>query len=187
MANLAQQIGITRGYFLTRDKGEKAYEYVKHELQQTPVGEPLVLRFPADQLVDSSFADEVAVRLGIEILRGKYGERCLVLSGLTDDSIKNFEAVLSLRQVKFPLLAFDSGGRFRLVGKLEENLKKALDVVLRERQVTASDLAARLGLAINAASTKLKRLHDLHLVRREYDVKGLQYVYYFWPQNTRNF
>jgi predicted transcriptional regulator len=39
-----------------------------------------------------------------------------------------------------------------------------------------------MGLAINTASNRLKRLYDRRLVRREYEVsaKGLQYYYYFW-------
>lgn len=185
MAMLASQIGIDHGYFLTRDKGEKAYERVKWTLERTPEGEPLVLVFPPEQLVDSSFADEVAVRLGDEILKGKYGDRCLLLSGLSADSVKNFEAVLSLRQLKLPLLALDSEGTWTLIGRLEDSLRETLDLILTAGRLTASELVSRLGLAVNTASTRLKRLHNLHLVRREYEIseKGLQYIYYSWDPN----
>jgi hypothetical protein len=182
MAKLAKQIGIKGGNFLTRDMGEKAYELMKEQLGMTPEGQPLVLIFPQAQLVDSSFADESAVRLGEEILKGEYGERCILLEGLTADSAKNFRAVLSLRGIKLPLLAVEATGEWQILGGLEENLVETLNLVHRYGRLTASELVSQLGLAVNTASTRLKRLHNLHLVRRESEVseRGLQYLYYFW-------
>jgi hypothetical protein len=43
-----------------------------------------VLVFPPQQLVDSSFAKESIVRLGEQILKDTYGERFLLLEGLSD-------------------------------------------------------------------------------------------------------
>jgi hypothetical protein len=182
MAKLARQIGVKGGNFLTRDMGERAYGLLNEQLQATPDGQPLVLIFPPAQLVDSSFADESAVRLGEEILKGEHGERCILLEGLTEDSIKNFRAVLSLRGIKLPLLAVESLGRWQVLGSLEESLVETLKLVYRHRRLTASELMSQLGMAVNTASTRLKRLHNLHLVRREYEVsdRGLQYIYFFW-------
>jgi hypothetical protein len=182
MASLARQIGLRHGYFLTREQGEKAYELIELELQHTPEGSALVLDFPPSQLVDSSFADESAVRLGEDILKGRYGDRCLLLKNLTADSIKNFEAVISLRGIKLPLLAVGPGLGWKVLGHLEQNLSETLAIVIESGRVTASDLVSRWGLAINTASTRLKRIHNLHLVRREYEItdKGLQYIYYAW-------
>src|SRR5438132_88003 len=182
MAKLARQIGIKGQNYLTREKGEKGYELLKEQLRATPEGHPLVLVFPHTQLVDSSFADESVVRLGEEILKGKYKERCILLEGLTDDSIKNFEGVLSLRGIKLPLLSVNATGEWKVMGRLEDNLLETLGFVHQHSHLTASQLVSALGLAVNTASTRLKRLHDLHLVRREYEVsdRGLQYIYYFW-------
>lgn len=182
MAGLARQIGIRGQNYLTRDKGERGYEVLKEQLQATPEGEPLVLIFPPAQLVDSSFADESAVRLGEEVLKGEYGERCVLLEGLTADSIKNFKAVLSLRGIKLPLLAVEATGAWQVLGSLEDSLIETLNLVYRHERLTASDLVSQLGMAVNTASTRLKRLHNLHLVRREHEIseKGLQYLYYFW-------
>jgi hypothetical protein len=185
MKRLARQIGIKGQNFLTRDMGERAYELLKEELQATPEGQPVVLVFPPEQLVDSSFADESAVRLGEEILKGTFGERCILLEGLTDDSIKNFEGVLRLRGIKLPILSVDAKGRWKVLGSLEDNLIETLNILYRQRRLTASDLVSQLGLAVNTASTRLKRLHNLHLLRRESEVseRGLQYIYYFWEWN----
>jgi hypothetical protein len=182
MTILARQIGIRGLNYLTRDKGEMAYEVLENQLQATPEGQALVLVFPPEQLVDSSFADESVVRLGEQILKDKYGERSILLEGLTDDSIKNFMAVLRLRGIKLPFLAVGRTGEWQILGNLEDSLLETLRLVTRSRQLTAADMVSQLGLAVNTASTRLKRLHNLHLVRREYEVsgKGLQYIYYSW-------
>lgn len=183
MTRLARQLKLTQHrYFLTRDKGDEAFELLKAELQNTPEGHPLVLVFPETQLVDGSFADASAVQLGEEIIKGDYGERCVLLEGLTKDSVKNFNAVVSLRGIKLPLLAVEPAGGWQIIGSLEDSLIETLNLVHQHGHLTASMLVAELGLAVNTASTRLKRLHNLHLVRREYEVseKGLQYLYYFW-------
>ena len=187
MTVLARHIGIKGQNYLTRDKGEKAYEILKDQLQATPEGKALVLVFPHKQLVDSSFADESIVRLGEQILKDMYGERSILLEGLTDDSIKNFKAVLRLRGIKLPFLAVERTGEWQVLGNLEDSLLETLRLVHQSRQLTASDMVSELGLAVNTASTRLKRLHNLHLVRREYEVseKGLQYIYYSWQWDVR--
>jgi predicted transcriptional regulator len=182
MTRLARRIGVRGQNYLTREKGEAAYELLREQLLATPEGQPLVLVFPPMQLVDSSFADESVVRLGEEVKGDEYGERCLLLEGLTADSIKNFEGVLSLRGIKLPLLAVEATGAWRVLGDLEDNLAETLNLVHERGRLTASELVAQRELAVNTASTRLKRLHNLHLVRREYEVseRGLQYIYYFW-------
>jgi hypothetical protein len=182
MAVLAQQIGIRGRHYLSRDKGESAYEVLKRQIEATREGESLVLVFPPEQLVDSSFADESIVRLGEQILKNVHGERGMILEGLTEDSITNFRAVLKLRGIRLPLLVIESTGEWRVLGNLERNLLETLQLVHRNRQMTAAHMVSQMGLAVNTASTRLKRLHNVHLVRREYEVseKGLQYIYYWW-------
>jgi hypothetical protein len=155
---------------------------MRDELQAIPDTEPLIFVFPPEQMVDSSFADESVVRLGEEILKGNYGERGLLLEGLTEDSIKNFNAVISLRGIKLPLLAVEPTGQWQLLGDLEDSLVETLNLVYQRDCLTASELMTQLDLAVNTASTRLKRLHNLYLVRRESEVseRGLQYLYYFW-------
>jgi hypothetical protein len=180
---LASDQGLTSPpLFLTRPKGEKAYKFLKRRLQEIPEGHALVTAFPPNQLVDGSFADEAIVQLGLDILRGDFGEKSILLEGLTEDSIKNINAVISLRHYKLPLLAVKGAGRWQVLGRLEVHLLETLRLVSEHHHLTAPELTSLLGLAVNTASTRLKRLHNLHLVRREYEVsaKGLQYIYHFW-------
>lgn len=182
MAMLCSELDLTEPFFLTREKGEQAYQHLKAYLHETAEGQPTLLAFPPEQLVDASFADESIIRLGEEIVGDGLGERCILLQGLTDDSIKNIEAVISLRNLKLAFLAVDSNGAWKCIGHLEPSLRKTLEVVADRGHLTAPELAKLTNLAINSASNRLKRLYDQRLVRREYEVseKGLQYIYRFW-------
>lgn len=182
MALLCSELDLPQWFFLTREKGEQAYRLLRAGLQEVSQGQPMVIAFPSDQLVDASFADESIVRLGEEIVDGQLGERCILLQGLTDDSIKNIEAVISLRRLKLAFLTVEPTGAWQCIGQLEPSLRQTLEIIASRGHLTAPDLAKLTNLAINSASNRLKRLYDQRLVRREYEVseKGLQYIYYFW-------
>jgi hypothetical protein len=183
IAQDAEQIGLrSRELFLTRPKGAQAYPLLADELRETADGDALIIDFPANQLVDGSFADETVVELGEAILRGEFGAKCMLLRGLTEDSMKNINAVISLRRSKLPLLAVEASGHWQVLGRLEDHLAETLRLVAEHSALTAGRLTTILGVEINTASTRLKRLHNLHLVRREHEIteRGLQYLYYFW-------
>ena len=186
MAALCFELGLPESFFFTREKGEQAYELLEAYLQETPEGQPALLAFPPDQLMDASFADESIIRLGEEIVDGGLGQRCILLQGLTDDSVKNIEAVISLRHLKLAFLAVEPSGAWKCIGQLEPSLKETLEIAADRGRLTAPELAKLTNLAINSASNRLKRLYDQRLVRREYEVseKGLQYIYHFWEWTT---
>lgn len=182
MTGLSECLGLQERLYLTREIGERAYSILKQHLQELPNGAGVVLIFPEDQLVDASFADETIIRLGEELMNGQMGDRALLLQGLTDDSIKNIEAVIGLRRLKLGFLAVEATGEWRCIGQLDPSLREVLDLLANLDQLTAPQLADLMKLAVNTASNRLKRLYDRRLVQREYEVsaKGLQYFYYFW-------
>lgn len=182
MAELSAGLSLPDGLFILRDKGEAAYPQLKAVLEEIPEGQPLVLVFPADQLVDASFADESIVRLGQGIVDGEFGQRCLLLERMTEDSIHNIEAAIHLQNLKLAFLAVEPSGEWRTIGHLEPSLKQVLEILARRDRLTTVELADLLDLAVNTASNRLKRLYDQRLVRREHEISetGLQYIYYFW-------
>jgi hypothetical protein len=183
MASLAAELSFAEAHlFLTRERGEQAFRLLADRLQEIPEGHPLVLVFPPDQLVDSSFADESIIRLGEQIIKGEFGGRCLLLEGLTEDSITNIAAAISLRRLKLAFLAVEPTGKWKCIGQLEPSLAETLDLVARRAHLTAPELAELKELAINSASNRLKRLYNQRLVWREHEIseKGLQYIYHFW-------
>ena len=175
-------LGLTARFFVTRQKGEVAYAALSAALHDVHENDALVLVFPSSQLMDASYADEAVVRLGEDLGAGMYGDRGLLLTGLTDDSLHNLNAVIHLRRLKLALLTIGPAGTIAVVGQLEPSLREVLDMVSQQGQMTASHLAVMLDLALNAASTRLKRLYDQRVIRREYEVskKGLEYIYSPW-------
>lgn len=182
MARLGAELGLPEQLFLTREKGEQAYRLLRNRLEQVPDDQGLLLTFPESQLIDASFADETIIRLGEELLRCQSGNVALILQGLTEDSIKNIEAVISFRRLKLAFLAVGSAGAWQCIGQLDPALREVLHLLAEHDHLTAPQLAEQLKLAINTASTRLKRLYDRHLAWREYESlnKGLQYHYHFW-------
>ena len=69
-----------------------------------------------------------------------------------------------------------------------EKSRDTLNLLHEKGHLTALELVKQLGLAINTASTRLKRLYDLRLIGRNFEIteKGLQYIYYFWPLEERD-
>jgi DNA-binding transcriptional ArsR family regulator len=182
MGQLSKILNLPSDLFILRDKGEKAYPHLKAILEETPEGQPLVLVFPSNQLVDASFADESIIRLGQELVAGEFGQRCILLEGMSEDSIHNIEAAVNLQNLKLAFLVVKPSGAWRTIGHLEPSLQEVLEILTRRDSLTTVELADLLDLAVNTASNRLKRLYDQRLVRREHEISetGLQYVYYFW-------
>ena len=169
-------------FFLTRETGAIAHDLMAVRLREIAEGEPLVVLLPPDQILDASFADESVVRLGEELANSDFGDRCILLEGLTEDSITNIEAVIRLGGHKVAFLVVSSDGGWQVIGQLEKNLRETLELVFKSGRLTAPELADMLKLAINSASNRLKRLWVQRLVRRDYEISesGLQYIYYCW-------
>ena len=182
IAQLSAALDLPERFFLTREKGEQAYNLLVGVVDEMPKDEPLVLVFPADQLIDASFADEAIVRLYEAIAAGKHGEITLLLMGLTDDSLHNINAVIHLRNLKLAMLAVDDDKNWQIIGQLERSLRETLDMLVEREMLTAPQLADEIGSAVNTASNRLKRLYDTRVIQREHEVseKGLQYIYRFW-------
>lgn len=182
VAQLNKALDLPERFLLTREKGEQAYHLLSDVIALAAPDEPLVLSFPADQIMDASFADEAIVRLYEAIMRGEHDERTLLLTGLTEDSLKNLNAVIRLRNLKLAMLAVDDAGGWEVIGQLERSLRETLEMLQEHGQMTAPQLAEMIDSAVNTASNRLKRLYDTRVIRREHEVseKGLQYIYRFW-------
>lgn len=191
LAQLCKESNIANPHLLiTREKGQKVYFSLQKRLKGANHSDaPVIINFPENQLMDVSFADEVIIRIGEEIRKGKYGEeQGLILQGLGEDSIKNLNAAVNLQKLKTAFLVLKPSGKWEYVGHLEQNLRDTLDLLYAQKQLTAPSLVKQLGLAINTASTRLKRLYDLHLIKRDFEIteNGLQYIYHFWSPEEKH-
>lgn len=186
LETICNEAGVSSPTLLiTREKGQKVYSALVKHLEGIDLSKfPIKIVFPDNQLMDVSFADEVIVRMGEELVKGAYGEdQGLILQGLSEDSLENLMAVVKLRKLKIAFLVIKPSGEWDCVGQLEQNLRDTLNLLFTQGRLTAPDLVKQLGLAVNTASTRLKRLYDLHLVNRDSEISdnGLQYIYRFWP------
>lgn len=185
LINLCQELQIPTKYLITRQLGDQVYQHLHEQLNELPRGQAVKLTFPPEQLIDTSFADEALLRLEQEYLDEKLGDGTLILQGLTDDSIHNINAAIHLQHLKMAFLVTTSEGNWNIIGQLEQSLSETLKLIANQGRLTAPELAQILNLAINSASNRLKRLYDLRLVRREFEIteNGLQYIYYFWIES----
>jgi DNA-binding transcriptional ArsR family regulator len=172
----------TGSFFIGQQDGENAYKALKSKLLETPEGHPLILKLPPAQLIDCAYAVASLVRLGHEITKGAYGERCLMLEGLSESSVTNLSAAIRWSKRRVVFLAIEPEGQWRPVGPLGPDHLQTLELVARHGSMTVGVLAKKYRLRITAASNRLKRLYDLRLIRREGEVSknGWIYTYYFW-------
>ena len=143
-----------------------------------PPGMALVLDSADVRVMDSSFADEALIELALGLVDGRYGDRFLVLANPTEATCENIEGTIARRKAKLALL-IQSGDRAVILGHIEANLGETWRLVQTSGELTARDLADRLHLEINTASTRLLKLYQARLLART-DVMtstGRQHIY----------
>jgi len=144
-------------------------------------GQTLWLNFPADQVVDASFAEKSIIRLGRELYEKEFGDRFLLLHGLTADSIININAIIKWHDHRVVFLADHPQEGWQIIGRpAGKELLETFELVKAQDRATSAELAAALQMAVNAASTQLNRLYRLRLLRRRREVsqRGIEYVYF---------
>jgi DNA-binding transcriptional ArsR family regulator len=147
-------------------------------MRQVPEGQSLVLDFEGVSVMDTSFADATVLQLALNLAAQQYGDRYLILRNPSAATVYNIEGAIARRKARVTLVV-ESGTERWTLGHLERNLAEAWQLVLRDGSMTARQLADRLGLEINTASTRLRKLYDARLLaRREESTKeGRQHVY----------
>ncbi len=126
--------------------------------------------------IDISFADETVIGLA-KRFRGDKGFCFVDVSG--DDVLENWEAAAIRREQ--PLMVW-RGMRGQVIGPQPSQGNVAtLEFALKHEEVTAAELALRLKLQINNASTKLKQLYEQGYLLRRQTVAvsgGIEFIYY---------
>lgn len=184
---LAQEAGIPNPkWLISRDFGKLFLPVLEAKLELLQAGNVIQLDFDSIDLMEWSFADEALAVLCIKMLSGRFPNRYLVLEGLSETSAENLEMALRTRperenkQIRNVILPIVVNREIILIGKLEEHLKLVWCHIAGQKNITARDLATSLSLEINTASTKLKTLFDLRLLKRE-EIRteaGKQYLYH---------
>lgn len=184
--DIAEKAGlISPKWLISREFGLQFLPKLEQELDKLSINDVLYLNMLDISLLEWSFADEVFGTLSVKLGNGDFPSKYLVLENLSEVSKENLDIALRTRperegkQIRNLGLPVRQNGEIVFVGKMEEHLKPVWAYILSHSQVTAREIAEHLELEVNIASTKLKTLFDIRLLKRlEYRSEvGKQYIY----------
>jgi hypothetical protein len=165
-----------------RSRGVRIRENLERVLKEEPEA-LVVLDFSGSGPVDFSWADEVVAKIVSRLWSDEYGERYLVLKGLTASQTENIEVALERKK----LAALSTGPEgWRIIGSLNNYLVHTLNQVMKKKRLTLKELSETEGIGMNTSGTRLLNLYKKRLVFRvertmgthkEIPHRGRQYVY----------
>jgi hypothetical protein len=171
-----QQAGAKN--LVTRETGRLIRESIESRLEREPEGTVVALDFSHVGIIDFSCADEVVSKLVARLQGQEYGDKYIVLQGLTPTQEENIG--VALERKKLAVLVSRADGSWQLLGILNPYLDEALRFVMARREITARDLADETQVEISLASTKLLNLFKARLVQRSSERLpdgGRQFIY----------
>jgi hypothetical protein len=163
---------------VTRETGRSMRELIELRLEREPEGAVVALDFSHVGIIDFSCADEIVSKLVARLQGLEYGDKYVVLHGLTSTHEENI--AVALERKKLAVLVSRPDGSWRLLGSLNPYLNEALQFVMNQKEITARDLADDTQVEISLASTKLLNLFKARLVQRSSERLpdgGRQFIY----------
>jgi hypothetical protein len=169
---------LTTSNLVTRETGRAMRESIELRLARESEGTVVALDFSHVGIIDFSCADEIISKLVARLQGMEYGDKYVVLHGLTPTHEENI--AVALERKKLAVLASRADGSWRLLGSLNPYLNEALQFVMQQKEITARDLADDTQVEISLASTKLLNLFKARLVQRASERLpdgGRQFIY----------
>jgi len=169
---------LTTSNLVTRETGRSMRELIELRLEREPEGAVVALDFSHVGIIDFSCADEIVSKLVARLQGLEYGDKYVVLHGLTSTHEENI--AVALERKKLAVLVSRPDGSWRLLGSLNPYLNEALQFVMNQKEITARDLADDTQVEISLASTKLLNLFKARLVQRTSERLpdgGRQFIY----------
>ncbi len=174
---LKEELGNGSSDLVTRPSGQAIRERIERDIEKEENGTVLTLDFSKIGIIDYSCADEIIAKLISRLLSGEYGEKYIILSGLTENQKENIEVALERKDLA--VIAEMREGKKVLIGNLNNYLLETLNMILKKGKITAGDLSAALKLPANTSGTRLLNLHKKRLVKRMDEIRdrGRVWVY----------
>jgi hypothetical protein len=173
-----EHLGNGTKNLVTRETGRFIRESIEARLEREPEGTVIALDFAHVGIIDFSCADEIISKLVARLQGLEYGDKYVVLQGLTPTHEENI--AVALERKKLAVMVSHPDGSWRLLGTLNPYLNEALQFVMKHREITARDLADEAEVEISLASTKLLNLFKARLVQRSSERLpdgGRQFIY----------
>lgn len=165
-----------------RSRGARLRETIEKVFQESP--EPcLVIDFSGMGPIDFSWADEVVAKIVSRLWSDEYGEKYLLMKGLTPSQEENIS--VALERKKLAALTIGPEG-WRIIGSLNNYLFQTLNQVMNRRRLTLRELSEKEKIGMNTSGTRLLNLYKKRLVLRREGLnpskrasphRGRQYVY----------
>ncbi len=167
---LKEELGNGSKDLVTRPSGEKIRQRIERDIEKEPDRAVIALDFSRIGIIDYSCADEIVAKLVSRLLSGEYGDKYLVLAGLTENQKENIEVALERKDLA--VVASLKDGRRVVLGSLNNYLRDTLDFVSGRKKATAKDLANARKLEANTSGTRLLNLYKKRLVKRVEETRG---------------
>lgn len=146
-----------------RIRGVRIREAIEKLLGEKKEGQKVILDFAGIGFIDFSWADEVIAKIISRLWSGEYGEKFILLKGLSPSQAENIS--VALERKRLAVLATGPGG-WRVIGSLNNYLVRTLNQVMKKRQLTLRELSDEEGIGMNTSGTRLLNLYKKRLVVR---------------------
>jgi predicted transcriptional regulator len=162
---------------VTRQSGQVIRSRVEKDIENEKAGEVIALDFSKIGIIDFSCADEIVAKLMSRLLSGEYGDKYIVLTGLSENQKENIEVALERKELT--VIAEMRSGMRILLGTLNNYLKQTLNFISEKGKITAKDLSDVMKLEANTSGMRLLNLHKKRIVRRIEEIRdgGRVWVY----------
>ena len=171
--SLADLIGDTTAF--GNDEGREVFQKLSKKIDSYPNKQIFGISLKGITRTDASFPRESVISLA----KAKRGEKGFFLTDFSSkDLMDNWDYAAKAKNQPIIVLV---GQRHEVIGPdLNTGDKELLDLIIKERIVTTSKVAARLGVSAQNASGKLKKLHTQGLIMGAKEVAesgGMEFVY----------
>ena len=129
---------------VTRQSGQVIRDRIEKDIEQEENGTVVALDFSRIGIIDYSCADEIVAKLISRLLSGEYGNKYLLLTGLTENQKENIEVALE-RKALAVIVGMEKGGK-ALLGSLNNYLKETLSIIIQKGKLTAKELSETMNL-----------------------------------------
>lgn len=149
---------------VTRKSGQMIRQRIERDMQEEKDGSVIALDFSRIGVIDYSCADEIVAKLVSRLLSNEYGDKYILLTGLSDNQKENIEVALERKDLA--VMAEMRDGERVLLGNLHNYLKDTLEAVQKKGKMTARELSEARKIEANTSGTRLLNLHKKRLVKK---------------------
>jgi hypothetical protein len=146
-----------------RSRGVRIREAIEKALGEAKGTLRVILDFSGIGAVDFSWADEVVAKMVSRLWSGEYGEKFLLLKGLTPSQAENIH--VALERKRLAVLTIGPEG-WEIIGSLNNYLIHTLNQVMKRKRLTLRQLSEEERIGMNTSGTRLLNLYKKRLVAR---------------------